>query len=242
MKRTLFMNAILGSLLLGLGACSSTEDASDQDISPAPEHVDADEQEKQDKKDAKDIDELERKVATASKRLEIAQMELKVLEQKQANKLGHATVELEMAKAKLQNFEQVEGPNSLAQQKLNFQSSEERAAEAAEELAQIMIMYDEQDLNDMTREFVIARGKRSAARAEARLAIQASALKSFEEHELPTKKRRIELEVQKAEQALAQAELENQISMTNKQLSLEEAEHKLKSAQEDLDEAKAEES
>ena len=76
--------------------------------------------------------------------------------------LRHAQADVTMAEAKLATFREVDKPNRVAAQTLGLQTARDRAQEAADELAQVEIMYAEQDLNDMTREFVIQRERRAA--------------------------------------------------------------------------------
>ena len=115
-----------------------------------------------------------------------------------------------MAQAKLAQFRDLDMPNSVAKTGLSLQRAKDSTVEAAEELKQLEIMYRDQDLEDMTAEFVINRGKRRAERASLSLAIQESEFASLKNHSMPRELRTRELEVIRKTDALraAQADAE----------------------------------
>lgn len=171
--------------------------------------------------------ELERKLKIARARLAVAQLEEKAFEQQQEVRIRQATAELDMARAKLALFRDADMPNRLASEKLDLQASKDRAQEAADELAQIEIMYKDQDLDDLTAEFVVSRGRRAAERAKAQIEIQEAKLKALEKSELPQQERRLALEVDKADAELKKLGLEGQIGSQGKAIAVQEAKNEV---------------
>jgi len=236
------------SLALFSFACASTETHETVDRSPAvapsddeggkDEDAEAEKaKEKQEKKE-----ELAHKIAMAKARLSLQKMETDSYEAQQAVRLRHAAAEVDMAEAKLALFTNSEAPRRLASERLDLRSVTDRAKEAAEELAQIEIMYEGQDLDDVTAEFVVSRGRRTAERAAQRIEIQESALKALEEHELPQEESRLRLAAERAAASLEEAEREIAIARRRKGLERKEALRELKKLEKELAELSEEDS
>ena len=141
-----------------------------------------------------------------------------------------------MASERLTRHRDVDAPRRLAGEMLDLRAAKDRAQEAVDELKQIEIMYDEQDLDDMTAEFVVSRGRRNAERAEARIALQEAAFKALEERELPAQEASLGLDLQKAEAALAAAVRKGEITRRNLQLAIDEATARLEGLEADVEE------
>jgi hypothetical protein len=184
--------------------------------------------------DAKKIEELGRKLEVAKAKLEIARMERKAYLARHEVQLRHAAAEIEMKEARLARFVEVEAPNRLASEKLSLQGAKDRAQEAADELKQIEIMYEGQDLDDVTAEFVVSRGKRRAERTAAMIAIQEGELRSLAERELPQEKKRLEIDLDKAVAGLEQTKREGEIGRAGKTLALHQAELEVAKLEEEL--------
>ncbi len=73
------------------------------------------------------------------------------------------------------------------------------------ELAQIEIMYKDQNLDGLTAEFVVSRGRRNAERAAQRIEIQEFGFARFKNHELPQEEQGLSLPVEKAASAVCTA-------------------------------------
>jgi hypothetical protein len=177
--------------------------------------------------DAREIAGLERKLALARERLAVAKLEAAAYEQAQAAQARHVAAEVKLAEASLARFVEADMPNRLAGAKLDLQGAKDRAQEAADELAQIKIMYAEQDLDDLTAEFVVSRGERSAARAVERLAIQASALAALEQRELPQERERLALALDKAGAGASEREREAEIGRHKQAIAVRESENEI---------------
>lgn len=181
----------------------------------------------------------------------IAQTSLKVAEKKLAQAklqaeaelaakerdLAFSGQELQMARAKLELYTTTEMPNKLAQAKLDLQRMRDNAQERADELAQIEIMYDESEIDDKTKEFVLQRGKRQAEASTRQLEIAERNFEVTEKHDLPREKARLELEVakkaselEKAKAALEADRLEREIRLLNAGTELEKAQNEIQQA------------
>lgn len=220
MKRALLAPTLFIGLCLATTGCTS--------LNPAAKE--APNQEAGSKASEEKLAEAQADLASATARLDIAKMESVAFDSKHSARLENAVLELALAKQRLVQFDTYSQPSRVSQENLNLKSAKESAAEAAEELEQIELMYKDQDLNDMTREFVVARGRRQAERAQARIAIREAGLASVLEHELPMERKRLEQGVKQAQQALADLALEGEIGRRGKELSVTEATAKVDKA------------
>ncbi len=171
-------------------------------------------------------------------RLEIARIERDGALAGKEQSLAHQREDLALAEAELATFLEVEAPNRVTGAELSLQASRDRALEAAEELAQLEIMYEDQDLEERTREFVISRGRRQAERTEARLALEERELAALKERELVTRRTRLEIAVARAREALEAGERELTVTRLRQDLALREAERALADAERALAEAR----
>jgi hypothetical protein len=174
---------------------------------------------------ARERADLERKLAIARARLELAELEASAFEHRTAARLQQSQAEVELAQDALTLFRDGRLPQRLATERLDLQTTRDRAQEALDELAQIEIMYKEQDLDDLTAEFVVSRGRRQAERAQARIEIAEAALKVLEERELPQEVERLELAVAKAHAELEAGELDARVGRKGKAIAVQEARH-----------------
>ncbi len=206
----------------------------------APDAASAEQEETSADEKAREIAELEQKLEVARARLSLAQLETAAFEAKHEIRLRHAGAEIDMAQAKLAQFREADAPSRLASEQLSLRTAKDRAQEAVDELAQIEIMYDEQDLDDLTAEFVVSRGRRNAERAAARIEIQEAKLKTLEERELPQEQAGLELALDKKVTGLAEIEREDEIGRGNKAIAVTEAENTITKLEAELAELRAE--
>jgi hypothetical protein len=170
---------------------------------------------------------LEHKLAVAERRLDQSRMELEIHELSSAFEIEAAEHELKHAMAVLEDFVGSDMPNRVASSELRLQGSKDSAAEAAEELAQIMIMYEEQDLEDMTAEFVIQRGRRRAERTQRSLEIQTSEHEALVASELPRERKGLEMDVRRKQHALEMAKRRARAGRLDKEIALVKAEFEI---------------
>lgn len=217
MKRAILAPSLLIGLLLGASSCANLKSADASAPNDQPKAADS----------GDEIADAQAALDSATVRLEIAKMESVSFDAKHAAKLENALVELDLAKQALVQFDSFSKPTRMSQENLNLKSTKESAAEAQEELEQIELMYKDQDLNDMTREFVVARGKRRAISAQARIDIREANVASILEHDLPMQRQRFTLGIKRAEQGLAALALDGEIGRRGKELSVTEATRKV---------------
>jgi hypothetical protein len=214
---------ILAALVLWTGCSTTTEMVEVEDMeqasvappAPAPAEKKESEEDRASKRKS-----LERKMDIAEARLKHAHMEFKIHEINSMVSQSHAEKELAMAKDKLAQFQTLDKSNKLARKELDLQRAQDGAKEAQEELEQLKIMYKDKDLDDLTREFVISRGKRRAEQRDRSLAIQENEIKSFREHDLVREERNLQLDVAKKSSALEKMALSNESSTLQKKIAI----------------------
>jgi len=227
MKHTPVLVSLLASLGLALapGCASATE---------APAAAMAAEKDGHDSDKARELEALERKLGVARARLEKTRLEHELAEREHEVRVRQASASFEIAEAGLSRFREADAPNELARLRLDLRSARDRAQEAAEELAQIEIMYAEQDLDDLTAEFVVSRGRRAAERAAARIEIDESRLQSVEQREHPVKLRELTMAVEKAAHEREKLDMEGEIASRGRAIALQEAEAEIVRLEQEL--------
>ena len=210
------------SLLIAgaLAGCETVNHAAQAPEAPAPS-VMAQEDEHAEKADAREA--LEHKVHLAAERLALQEREMHESNKQFEDRIRFANVEVGMAQAKLDVFRESVRPERLANESLSLASAKDRAQQAADELAQIEIMYKDQDLDDLTAEFVVSRGRRNAERAAQRIGIMEIGFARLENHELPQEEQGLSLAVEKAASGLHRLHSDREIDHKRKELALEEA-------------------
>ena len=184
------------------------------------------------------VEELGRKLKLARARLVMKEMEQEAFVQQHENQMRYARAEVAMAEAKLAKFREVDAPGRVASEELDLRTTRDRAQEAKDELAQIEIMYADQDLDDLTAEFVVSRGRRAAERAQARIEIQEAAFKSLRERELPQEEKQLELALDKARTELEKAEVDGKIAEQGKAIAIQEAKDGIEKLEQELNEGR----
>jgi hypothetical protein len=212
-------------LALLLAGCATTSPGT----SPAHAGLEAKADTKADERRDKEHD-----LELARARLAVAELEAKAQVAQQEARLQQAKAELELMRAKLALFRDADRPNRLASERLDLQAAKDRAQEAADELAQIEIMYEDQDLDDLTAEFVVSRGRRAAERAQAQIQIREAQLLALEGGELQQQEQRLVLEVEKAESDLAKLELDGQIGRQKQAIAIQEARNAVEKLEREL--------
>lgn len=186
-----------------------------------------------------ELDELKRKAELSEMQLHSAQNEQQSSEQSAQAAIQVAQQELAIARAKLAQFTTLDQQNRIARSALSLQRSRDRAVESDEELRQLELMYKDQDLDDMTSEYVINRGKRDAARTQEALQVQEREHESLTQHDLPLELGSLELDVARKEGALQKAlssaengKLERAIAVLRAEGELAKAKKELQAAEE----------
>lgn len=236
MKRATLPASISILFLLG---CASTTSA-DAVPRPAAAPGEAAEESASAEDKAEKLRDLEQDLEIARARLSVARLEAASHAKQQEVQRRHAALEVQLAESSLAQLVEADMPNRLAAEKLDLRSAQDRAQEAAEELTQIEIMYKDQELDDVTAEFVVSRGRRSAERAAARIEVMENELSAMEERELPRERQRLQLAVDRAVADLAESEREAEIGAQNQAISVKEAVNSVDKLERELAEARAE--
>lgn len=183
---------------------------------------------------------LRHDLAVAEQKLEQARIDMQAQELSAQAGIEQAGTELDLAKARLANFVELDAVQRRTKAELELQQLNDRATEAADELKQIEIMYREQDLNDLTAEFVVSRGRRNAERAAARIALQEQELSALVGRVLPLEERQLALEVDKKRVALEKAKLEARSSSLGRRIGLMKAEEEIVRLREKIEQGEKE--
>lgn len=229
-------------LLFTLGSCASTSGNSEPAAtgSAAQAAENGSDANKDEEAQQKKVEGLEHKLEVARIQLDLAVLAGARGELDQTRKVTHAQEDVDMAAAALENFTKHDKPGKLGRAKLSLETTKEMAAEAAEELLQLEIMYKDQDLEEMTSEFVLNRGRRRAARAAKRIEFQEIDFEALTAHTLPLQQQKLTLALTRAEESLEAANADTAKTELNRRLKLIQAEMAVKKAADDLEEAKSE--
>ena len=206
--------------------------AADRD-EPKPKDA-AEEAEKEDPKRKRAR--LARELAIAAEKVKKAHLAQTHQRAEDQDKITRKNTERELAATKLADFEEHNAPQRIEEARLALHRAEDWVKEAEEELAQLEMMYAEEDLADKTREIVLERGRRRLERARRELDLQRTALANLEKHDLP--REAAELRAQATDKA---SELENlertaETNLLDKQIAVMEAEAEVTRLREEIDE------
>jgi hypothetical protein len=179
---------------------------------------------------------LARQMAIAAEKVKKARLAQAHQQAEDQDKVARKRTERELAATKLEDFEEHNAPQRIEEARLALHRAEDRVKEAQEELAQLEMMYAEEDLADKTREIVLERGRRRLERARRELELQRTALANLEEHDLP--REAAEMRAQATDKA---SELENlqrtaETNLLDKQIAVMEAEAEVARLEEEIEE------
>lgn len=147
-------------------------------------------------------------------------------------------LELTLAQKALDHFVNVEMPAKRARGELELTQMKDMLTEQEEELAQLELMYKNDDLGDKTKEIVIARTKRRLERAKASLALQTKDLEDLLNVQQPEQKDKLENAVKEKQADLDRAESNAKSSAMDKQLGVKTQTMELEKQKRDYAKAK----
>jgi hypothetical protein len=168
---------------------------------------------------------LARSLDLEERKIEKARLELRNQETANRDAVAKATTELELATAKLALFEEAESVERIEKAKLDLQEAKDSLEDAREELAQLEMMYGEEDLADKTREIVLRRGQRRLARAADRLELREREMRTLETGTIPQERAKLALERDEKARALEAAQRSAEASLLEKHLAVAQAEN-----------------
>jgi hypothetical protein len=164
-------------------------------------------------------------------KLEVARLQLGLAEHRAETARLRKEKELELQKAELAQFDETDAPDRVAKANLELARRRDALAEQQEELAQLEMMYEQQDLADKTREIVLQRGKRRVERAQEDLAISEREAKALEARTLPRERGKLALEIEVQERELQEAKSDSEATLLEKRLAVRSAEDALAAAE-----------
>ncbi|MFH0944737.1 MAG: hypothetical protein V2A76_06025 [Planctomycetota bacterium] len=198
-------------------------------------------------KKAPDPKELERKVEKATRELELARIELQITELSSRIELDASRASVrketrshEEAKMDLEHFLAHTRPVTLEKAKIKLDRASNQADHARDELEELQAMYDAEEFAEMTKELVLKRGRRNLELAERDLAVEKRSFDMVEKHDLPKEQRELEEGVKAAGEELEAAQLGLQKQELSSQVALTRARHKIDDLEHDLVEARQE--
>lgn len=167
---------------------------------------------------------LVRELAIAKEKVTKAQLAIAHQDAGDAESMSKAEVEHELALKKLGNFDERDAPARLEKAGLDLRRSQDRLQEAEEELAQLEMMYTENDLADKTAEIVLRRGKRRIQRSRADLAIKQKGLQTLEQRTLPLEGEELRSTLSQKMHAIENARRQTASNALDKRIELMSAE------------------
>lgn len=190
-------------------------------------------------------EELKQKADDAAFQLELANVRLQRAqmdaEQQQVDS-GLATtkaqLELRLAQKALDHFLKVEMAAKRARGELDLTQGKDYLTEQEEELAQLELMYKNDDLGDKTKEIVLARSKRRLDRARQSIALQTKELDDLLTVQQPDQKEKLELAVKDRESDLHRAEFTAKTAQIDKDLAVKTAAMEVEKQKRELEKAR----
>jgi hypothetical protein len=181
---------------------------------------------------------LEAALVSARMGLEIAELEVQISLAQAEEELRAKRVALAEAEVALKAFLEIERPLGLAKAHLDLTRAQNDKSDADEELAELIALYAQDNIDESTEELVIHRGKRDIAVAGASLELETRDLARLESIELAAEQRAKEeavrgarSEAELAERGLAKARLESEKTLHDARTELASAERELAEAQ-----------
>lgn len=210
----------------------------EQEDGPSSDARGADEGEEREKGDEdKERRKLDQDLDTARQRLELARLETQQARIEAQQEVASAELALAKAEADLAHFVSEEKPRRLRAGELSLQDSQDSVRETEEELAQLQMMYGEEELADATAEIVLSRTKRRLERARVRLQLEERELAALREHELPWEQKDKEAALAEARVKLESARLSAQASEMQRRLEEQEAQQEIEELEEKIRES-----
>jgi hypothetical protein len=214
--------SVLVPAFLWLGACASAPDSGVKrsDTQKSEAGGAAPDANKEKEEAAAKHAQLERDLALADKRLEKTKLEMQHFEESSRDALARAEQEVDLSTMALKQFTDFEMKIKLDRSQHRLQMTKDGLEEAKEEMAQLEMMYKEQDLADKTREIVLRRGKRRVERAEAGLAIEMRDQEQLATQTLPLEEKRLKMDLESKQKALAQTRRTTEEALADKKIAL----------------------
>ncbi len=213
--------AALASLLIapGFAGCQATSDHG-----PRSGGHEQEEQEDSDDQDSGEQD-LAFELTAAKRELEIAELEQRAATAQAEQAIKDAEAELAKSQRDLAHFEQRDAVQEQLEAELELQRSSNRLIETKDELSELEAMYAQENFAERTKELVLTRGQRNLEIAEAAHALEQRKLETVRDFEHAAKRADLELEVAKAQVALARAHEALVLERAKAALAIDQKQH-----------------
>jgi hypothetical protein len=170
---------------------------------------------------AEDLDRDRKDHGERTARLEVQHAAARAEEQLALRQVEHAHA---VAVEDLERFVAVVRDRRLREDALELQAVADMLLETREELAQLELMYGDDELGDATAEIVLERTRRRLRRAEERHALAQQESTELREVSLPREERELELALEAARVALENAQREGRAGELERSAALRELE------------------
>lgn len=184
------------------------QDAQGQSPPAAPPKDEAKEARDKERK----IADLLARIAVGRQRVKKANLALDQTEEDHKSTLARLEAELNLAKKRMNDFEQNTSQSRIDRATLGVQWGEDGIKEQEEELSQLEITYKADEIAKETKEIVLERARRRLERSRRDLVLQKKDLNTLKTETIPREREELKLAIENKDRELAAAQ--RQISMT----------------------------
>ena len=207
----------------------------------------AKEKAKEKKKNERKLARLELQLGVARLKLDKARLAMEHSEIKGHNAVAKADAELDLTARKFADFTENSAPMRLERSEYDLRRRRDTFVESQEELAQLEMMYAQEDFADKTKEIVLERGRRRLQRSQENLAMTERSLDVLRRVTIPIETREHELRVEEKERSLGDkhrdlepTRIATQIALMNAEAEIAKLEGEIEDLIEEMEEAEKE--
>ncbi len=195
---------------------------------------------RKDRERQRKLDRLIRNREVAQLNLAKAQTNLEHGELRQRDALASAEREFELSKRKLQIFQKFERPHRIARAELELRGVADSVREAEEELAQLELMYKDEQFADQTKEIVLERARRRLERSRRDLELRREEFERLKEITLPLEELELEHAAEQKKRAVLQTQRDNEAGIIDRQVALLNADAEILRIEQEIEELEEE--
>ena len=173
----------------------------------------------------------------AGRELKLAELRMGLLLYEQDLGRMQADIEHQSALAELESYNLHQGEASRVLADLELRYEQDSLADAEEELQQLGIMYDHNNLADVTAQIVMDRATRDVERQKESVALAVKELQHFLQYREPLEKRELGNAVRLAAAELPALHARNMLDLTELEMEIEELKQRIKELQNELEES-----
>ncbi|UCF34255.1 MAG: hypothetical protein JSV78_02920 [Phycisphaerales bacterium] len=236
---------VLSAFTILLGACAAPRNGEEVTVAPSQENAkkdaadkekdEAKKKEKERKKNERKLARLQRELDVARRALEKARLDLEYTEITTQEAITEAQKQLDLSVERFENFKTKAAPMRIAQSEQRLQRTRDALQESEEEVAQLELMYGQEDFADKTKEIVLERGKRRLQRTRESLTLTEQEFDNLTTFTIPIETREHELRVVDKQQTVEKAERHKLLTLIDKQIAVINAEMKIEQLESDIE-------